>query len=177
MRARILVGLLTATLALGAAGCGSKGSSSSSSGSSGAAAASTSGSTSISNTKVKFVLHAGLAVGAFHHFILLPFKAGDFKHPLSHKLTILKAALAGLFTVHELKLALADAQADSLLKHLVAPITALQTAFGNITSKVKSGSIDDATLSQADSQFSQLESQASSAGASIKEQVPSSLGF
>lgn len=105
--------LLLVTLALAAAGCGS----SSSSNSSSAAAAGTSGSTSTSSTPnvgrlptVKFVLHAGLAFGAFHRYIYKPFKAGDFSGGiLKHKLTLVKAGLAGLFAYHELKLALKDA--------------------------------------------------------------------
>ena len=91
-------------------GCGS--SSSSSNGTAAALATTTTGSSSISHTKAKFVLHAGLGFGAFHRWIYKPLKAGDFAHPLSHKFTIVKGALAAGFVVHELKLALTDAQAD-----------------------------------------------------------------
>jgi hypothetical protein len=63
--------LLIVTLAFAAAGCGS----SSGSSSSGAAAAGSSGSQTTSSTPnverlptVKFVLHAGLAFGAFHRY-------------------------------------------------------------------------------------------------------------
>ncbi|MGA2013803.1 MAG: hypothetical protein ABSH51_25180 [Solirubrobacteraceae bacterium] len=38
-----------------------------------------------------------------------PLKAGDFSHPLLHKLTVVKAGVAGLYVYHELKLALGDA--------------------------------------------------------------------
>ena len=44
--------------------------------------------------KTKFVIHAGLAFGAFKHFIYDPWKAGDFKKLFSHKIALAKAALA-----------------------------------------------------------------------------------
>jgi hypothetical protein len=58
--------------------------------------------------KTKFALHAGLAFGAFHHFIYGPFKAGGL-HGVA---PLAKAGAAGLFTVHELKLAKADDHDD-----------------------------------------------------------------
>ncbi len=89
-RQRRLALVLVLVLALAAAGCGSKSSSSTS-------GTGTSGTTSqISHPKMKFLLHAGLAFGAFHHWIYLPAKAGDFAHPFLHKLTVIKAGLAGL---------------------------------------------------------------------------------
>ena len=102
-----LVAVVT-VLALAVTACGSSSSSSSSSAS---ASASTTATTKLAKTK--FVLHAGLAFGAFHRWIYKPAKAGDLSHPLEHKLTTVKAALAAAFVYHELKLALADAQAES----------------------------------------------------------------
>ena len=51
--------------------------------------------------KTRFLLHAGLAFGAFHHFIYNPFKAGDFTGPKKVS-TIAKAAVAGAFVYHEI---------------------------------------------------------------------------
>jgi hypothetical protein len=53
--------------------------------------------------KTKFVFHAGLAFGAFHHVIYGPFKAENFTHPLSHKAAVANAALAAKFVYHELE--------------------------------------------------------------------------
>src|SRR5436190_5979958 len=108
---------------IGAAGCGSSSSSSSSSAAAGATSSTTG---QIEHPKAKFVLHAGLAFGAFHRWIYKPAKAGELRHPLGHPLTAAKAALAAVFVYHEVKLALADAQSDPTLSKLVAPITALQ---------------------------------------------------
>ena len=173
------VTLLLVTLSLAAAGCGSSSSSSSSS----AASASSSGSqtTSASSTPnvgklptVKFVLHAGLAFGAFHRYLYKPFKAGDFSGGiLKHKLTLVKAGLAGLFAYHELKLAVKDAQASPKLSKLVAPITALGDKLKSIGSSVKSGKPDASALSSANGDITSLSGLASAAGVSVPDQIPS----
>jgi hypothetical protein len=103
------IAALSVIVVLGLAGltaCGS--SSSSSSGANGSAPATASQGGSTSFPKTKFLLHAGLAFGAFHHFIYKPFKAGQLTGGglFSHKLTKVEAGLAGLFAYHEVKLAL-----------------------------------------------------------------------
>ena len=174
------VTLLLVTLALAAAGCGS----SSSSSSSGAAGASSSGSqtTPAASTPnvgkaptVKFVLHTGLAFGAFHRWIYKPFKAGSFTggNLSKHKLAAVKAGLAGLFAYHELKLAVKDAQASPKLSKLVAPITALGAKLKSIGSSVKSGKPDASALSSANGDVTSLSGLASAAGVSVPDQIPS----
>lgn len=168
------VAVLLVTLALAAAGCGSSTSSS-------AAGASSSGSTSTSSTPnvgrlptAKFVLHAGLAFGAFHRWIYKPFKAGAFSGGLfKHKLTVLKAGLAGLFAYHELKLAVMDAQASPKLTKLVAPVTALADKIKSIGSSVKSGKPDASSLSSANGDITSVSGLASAAGISVPDQIPS----
>jgi hypothetical protein len=154
-------------LSFAVTGCGS---SSSSSSSSAPASASTTSTTKLAKTK--FVLHAGLAFGAFHRWIYKPAKAGDLTHPLQHKLTTLKAALAATFVYHELKLTLADAQANPTLSKLVAPITALQTKLHDLGGSVKSGGASAADVDGLDSTISSIKGLASSAGQPITEQTP-----
>ena len=74
----------------------------------------------------KFIFHAGLAFGAFHHFVYLPFKAGKFTHGsiFSKIKNYAEAGIAALFVYHEVKLALKDAQQNKVLKVLVSPLTA-----------------------------------------------------
>ena len=168
------VAVLLVMVALAAAGCGSSTSSS-------AAGASSSASTSASSTPnvgrlptAKFVLHAGLAFGAFHHWIYKPFKAGAFSGGLfKHKLTVLKAGLAGLFAYHELKLAVMDAQASPKLAKLVAPVTALAAKIKSIGSSVKSGKPDASSLSSANGDITSVSGLASAAGISVPDQIPS----
>jgi hypothetical protein len=167
-RAPCLVAVaLVAVLAL--SGCGS----SSSTGSSAAAGSSAPTATSTTHlAKTKFVLHAGLAFGAFHRWIYKPAKAGQLSHPLEHKLTTVKAALAAVFVYHELGLALKDAQADPTLSKLVAPITDLQNKLHGLAGSVKSGGASAGDVQGLDGVISSVKQQASSSGHTITEQTP-----
>jgi hypothetical protein len=169
MRYPVSLVAVLCVLALAVAACGSSKSSSSP-----AAAATPSPSTTSTThlAKTKFVLHAGLAFGAFHHWVYKPAKAGDLTHPLEHKLTTVKAALASAFVYHELKLALADAQADPTLSKLVAPITDLQNKLHGLAGSVKSGGATSADVAGLDSTVSSIKSQAAAAGQPITEQTP-----
>jgi hypothetical protein len=166
LRRYAVVGALVIAVAVFAVGCGS--SSSSGGGSTG------SGTTTGTHfAKTKFVLHAGLAFGAFHRWIYKPLKAGDFSHPFSHKLATLKAVAAGAFTYHELKLALSDAQADPTLSRLVAPVTALENKIKGLDSGLKSGNVDSSAINSANGSVGSIHSDAASAGQPINEQTPS----
>jgi len=156
--------LIVATLAL--AGCGS---SSSGSSSSGTTAAASSGGTGTA----RFILHAGLAFGAFHRYIYKPLKSGDLKNPLSHKLTALKAAAAAAFMVHEIKLASEAAQGSPTLQKLVAPLSALGAGVAAVVASAKGGSVNTSELEAGNSAIEAIKSQASGAGASILETAPS----
>jgi hypothetical protein len=174
VRYRITLLSVLVVFALALVGCGNSNSSSSAAtGGSGAAAGTTTTQTT-KFAKTKFVLHAGLAFGAFHRWIYKPAKAGTLLHPIEHPLTAAKAALAGAFVYHELKLALADAQADPTLSKLVAPVTALQDKFRTLAANIKSGGTSAADASGLASAISSIKDQAASAGQSITEQTPAS---
>jgi hypothetical protein len=117
----------------------------------------------------KFIFHAGLAFGAFHHFIYLPFKAGKFTSAgfLSKLKTYAEAGLAALFVYHEAKLALQDAQQNKALKLLVAPLTGLAAVFATIVAKVKAHGLDASTITSAQNSVTSVESQAK-----VSEAVP-----
>lgn len=166
--ARHLALVLALAGALAVAGCGSKSSSSSS------AAAGTSAQ-QISHAKTKFVLHAGLAFGAFHRWIYKPARAGDFSHPFLHKLTVVKAGLAGLFVYHELKLALQDARANRTLSKLVAPITALDNKMHSLAASIQGGHPDTNAITQSNGSINSLNQQASQAGQPVTDLTPSHL--
>jgi hypothetical protein len=167
MRYPVSLVALACLLALALTACGS---SSSSSATSAASAATTTSTTHLAKTK--FVLHAGLAFGAFHRWIYKPAKAGDLSHPLEHKFTTVKAALAAAFVYHELKLALADAQASPTLSKLVAPITDLENKLHGLAGSVKSGGASPADVAGLDSTVSSIKSQAAAAGQPISELTP-----
>jgi hypothetical protein len=168
-RRYLTVAALVIALALLAGACGSKSSSNT-----GAASPPATATTKTHLAKTKFVLHAGLAFGAFHRWIYKPLKAGELTHPLRHKLTTAKAALAAGFTYHELKLALADAQADPTLSRLVAPVTALQNKIKGLASGLHSGHVDSGQIDAANGSIGSIHSDAASAGHPITEQTPAS---
>jgi len=122
----------------------------------------------------KFIFHAGLAFGAFHHCIYLPFKAGRFTSGsiFSKLKNYVVAAGAALFIYHEAKLALADAQQNKVLKVLVTPLTAAVALFTAIVSKVKSHNLDASTMASAQGAVTSIESTAKGKGSPISEAIP-----
>ena len=154
--------------ALAVAGCGSGSSSTTSS----ATVAATTASASTSSGGVsaaKFVLHTGLAFGAFQRYIYKPIKAGDLQNPLSHKLTALKATAAAALMVHEIKLAVTAAQGSPALLKLVAPLSALAAG---VKSAVAAGTVSPTTLATGESVIESIKSQAAGAGVTIIEKAP-----
>lgn len=123
----------------------------------------------------KFIFHAGLAFGAFHHFIYEKFKNGDFTNVgfLTKIKNYIEAGLAAVFIYHEVKLALEDAQQNKVLKLLVTPLTAAVALFNKIVSEVKGHSLTSSTVNSSQSSVGSIESLASKAGSTIKEGVPS----
>jgi hypothetical protein len=168
----LLIGIVLTGL-VGLAGCGPK------SGSAAAASASASASAvpgaacqqvgSVSFDKTKFVLHAGLAFGAFHHFVYKPYKAGTLHGfgPLA------KAGLAGLFTVHELRLAKADAESSPTLCHLAAPFDQAGAAISAAVSKIKSGRATEADMDTLNNDVAAVQNGAQADGVPAPDQVPS----
>jgi hypothetical protein len=122
----------------------------------------------------KFIFHAGLAFGALHHFIYLPFEAGKFTSGsfLSKIKNYVEAAAAAVFVFHETGLALKDAEQNKILKTLVAPLTSVIALLNTVVSKVKGHSLDAATMSAAEKQVGSIETLAKGAGSPISEAVP-----
>ena len=166
MRTLFALSLCLAVL-FSATACGSSSGSSSASG--GAASSATAPGTHLAKTK--FVLHAGLAFGALHRYIYKPFKQGAFAGGvLHHKGATLKAALAGAFAYHEVKLALADARSSAILSKVLSPLLALQTGLRSLTSGLRHGKVDPAGIESANSSAAQASSASASAGQPIRDQ-------
>jgi hypothetical protein len=175
MHTRRLIALaLIAMIALVGAGCGSKAGTSSGSAPN-APATQTTPSTHFAKTK--FVLHAGLAFGAFHRYIYKPFKAGKFSGGLlHHKLATVKAALAAAFAYHEVKLALVDARSSKILSTLLAPLLALQTKLSSLTGRFKHGGADPAAIQTAQSATDTIAAGSARAGQPVSDLPTPSLG-
>ena len=117
------------------------------------------GSGKIHFATTKFVLHSGLAFGAFHHFIYTPLKAGDFKHPLQHKGEVVKAGLAAVFAVHELKIAYKDAKASKLLSKLAGSLGALEAKLAALGGGLKLGQLNAGDITSVNSDIASITSQ------------------
>ncbi len=123
--------------------------------------------------KTKFAIHAGLAFGAFHRWIYKPIRAGDLRHPLSHKATLIKAGLASAFVYHELKLAAADVRSSPTLSKLFSPLTAAADKIKSLKSSITSGSVNESDIDNINSQLGNIGSTASANGQPITESTPS----
>lgn len=165
-----LLPVLLVLLALAVAGCGSSSSSDSASTATTAKIATVAGPTHLATAK--FVLHAGLAFGAFHRYIYKPLRAGDFKSLLHHKLAVLKATAAATFVVHELGLASVDAKASPSLRKLASQLTLLSAGFGAALTKLKSGHFNPLEIETASSVIESIERAAAAGGATITESSP-----
>lgn len=171
---RLIVALtLSCALLAGATACGGDGTTRDT-----AAVAATATPTSSSSiekqklAKTRFVANAGLAAGATYQWIVKPWKAGKFKKGAKGRtLALAKAGLAGTFAYNRLKAASRNAQGDPTLSRAVAPLTAAIDGLKNLPSKLRKG--DDSAASSFDDVITKVKGAGKSAGAEVKDQVPS----
>lgn len=97
----------------------------------------------ISFAKTKFLLHAGLATGAFHRWIYKPFRAGSFKSGAPGRTAALaKAAATALFVYHELKVAGEDAKCDGpALRKIASPFSSAASALSSLKGAISGGNL------------------------------------
>lgn len=127
--------------------------------------------------KTKFVLHTGLAFGAFHRYLYKPFRAGTFTTGTKiHRVVVFaKAGAAALFIKREVRLAIVDVKANpTLCKTLAAPLTALGDGISGAVTKLKGG--DTTAVEDVQKSVTSIESAASSGGAAITEDPNASIG-
>jgi hypothetical protein len=118
--------------------------------------------------KTRFALHAGLALGAFHRYIYKPLRSGGFKAGAEkRKRTFLKAAVAGAFALHELKVAKGFAIANPTLCKAVEGVSA---KFASLTGKLKSGTATPADLEAGKNAIGNLQHDATKTGYGFQEQ-------
>jgi hypothetical protein len=128
-------------------------------------------------TKTRFLLHAGLAIGAFRHFVYVPFKAGKFNSGAPGRVKSLAiAGAAALYAYHELKVAKGFAEADKTLCKLVAPIDQLSARLSSLGASLKSGHLDQAGINGAAQNVASFKGSSTKLGAPITETVPPSVG-
>jgi hypothetical protein len=125
--------------------------------------------------KTRFVLHAGLAFGAFHRYLYRPYEAGTFsKGAHGRILTFVKAGAAAVFIEHEIRLTAGDVQADpTLCKLIAAPLRSLSADVSGAVGQLRGG--NTAGVLGAQSNLGSITSLARSHGASIVDQAAPSL--
>jgi hypothetical protein len=118
----------------------------------------------------KFLLHMGLAFGAFHRYIYKPLRAGALRSGAPHRLaTLAKGALAAAFIVHELRIARQDALASDQLRPLLVKLDNLETRIKGLIPGLKSGSASPGAINRASGVTNALGSQSSGLGAHIHD--------
>jgi hypothetical protein len=156
-------------LAAGTAGCGTK------------TVAVTSASGSVTTrtvpnvhfAKTKFVLHVGLAFGAFHRYVYEPYRAGAFRSGAQGRVkALLKAASGAVFAVHELKTARDDALSDSRLRPLAEKVEGLLGRLTSLGGALKHGVLHPAEIASAAAAVTSLGAASGGLGATIKEVAP-----
>ena len=119
--------------------------------------------------KTKFVLHTGLAFGAFHRYLYKPYQAGTFKSGANGRITaFIKGGLAALFIKREIRLASEDVKANpTLCKAIAAPLGKLGDTVQAAFDKLKSG--DASGVTDANTAISGVEGTSKKDGVDITE--------
>jgi hypothetical protein len=123
--------------------------------------------------KTKFIVNAGLAFGAFHRYILKPYRAGSFrKGAPGRKTAFVKAGVAGLFAYNRLKAARKDAQASDSLRPLVDRMDRAIRQLKSLATNLKGGSLSPGALLGVGAGIAGITGAAKSLGVNVKDRTP-----
>lgn len=165
--------LLSCAVLVGTTACG--GGKESKTASSSASPSGTSSAEAQKFAKTRFVANAGLAAGATYQWIVKPYRAGKFKKGADGRtLALVKAGLAGGFAYNRLKAAVVNAKGDPLLSKAVAPLTAGIESLKGLGSKLRKGEAGAGDIGAFESVISGIKDAGRSAGAEVKDKVPTS---
>lgn len=171
---RLLI-LLLAVLALVLSACGDETKTVTEKGSSGEATTRTV--PNVRFAKTKFLVHSGLAFGAFHRYILKPYKAGKLKKGAPGRTkALVKAGVAGAFAAHEVKQARRAALSDDTLRPLVSRVDGVIARLGPLAAALKGGSLNPADLAGAAAAVESLSKASEDKGAPIRDRAVPTLG-
>lgn len=120
--------------------------------------------------KTRFVLHAGIAFGAFHRYIYKPYRAGSFKPGAPERTKALaKAGATALLVAYEIKQARDAAKDDPTLCKYVGSLDALSGLATSLAPGLNGGTFDPTKLLDLNQWIEDLKSRSSSAGTAIPE--------
>jgi hypothetical protein len=125
--------------------------------------------------KSKFVLHSGLAFGAFHRYLYKPFRAGTFQSGAHGRtIALVKAGAAALFIKREARLTYEDVQANpTLCRSIGQPMQQIGDKVQDAVDGLRHG--DFSAISVLEGAIGGVESKSSSAGTPIQENDNPSL--
>ncbi|MBB5295759.1 hypothetical protein E5F05_02340 (plasmid) [Deinococcus metallilatus] len=99
--------------------------------------------------KTRFAAHLGVAYYAFHHWVLTPYRAGQFASGAAGRTgRLVKGGLALLFAAHEVNVAekIAHSSKDPLLQRLDGALVSLKSSFTDLGSQLRAGQLNPAAL-------------------------------
>lgn len=167
-RRALLIAVLAATVGAGVAACGGDSKSRASVASSTAHPPSRPA-TATDVASARFLIHADLAVGAFHHFISGPYRAGALGRSAGHEPARATAAAAALFARRELILAASDVKRSPTLQTLFVPVTLLASKLAALSDALAGGRYRSADIEAASASVAQITAISTAAGAPIKD--------
>lgn len=120
--------------------------------------------------KTRFVLHAGVAFGAFHRYIYKPYRAGAFKPDApDRKKALAKAGASALVVAVEVKQARDAAKDDPTLCKYVGSLDSLSGIATSLAPGLTGGTFDPTKLLDLNKRIEDFKSSSSSAGTTIPE--------
>jgi hypothetical protein len=112
---------------------------------------------------------AGLAFGAFHHFIYDPFKAGLLRRSPTHKLALARAATAARSAYEELRGAAADIRSSPSLRALFAPLTLIADKLSLLHTQLQTGTFAPTDIEAVEADIVQVGSASQASSQPIRE--------
>jgi hypothetical protein len=120
--------------------------------------------------KTQFVLHTGLAIGAFRRYIYKPSRAGAFAPGAEGRTVALaKAAAAGAFTANEVRLARNAALSDDTLRGVGDKLGVVGDQLKRFVPGLEDGKIDAGDVASIAAQLGGVTELAKSLGVSVPE--------
>lgn len=121
--------------------------------------------------KTRFVADAAIAAGVFKHWVYTPYQQGAFSKGAKGRVTsMVKAGIASAFALNRLNAAKQNAEGSPLLCNLtIGPITKFTSAISNLVHKGKSGTIDPADVTSANSVLTEFRSASTKGGAGFQD--------
>ncbi len=170
---QLAITLACGVLALGAVGCGDKTKEITTTNSSGQAVTQTV--PAVHFAKTKFVLHGGLAYGAFHRYIYKPYEAGSFKKGApKRKRSIAKAVAATAFIAHELRQMNRAALSDDRLRPIAQKVGTIIPSIASLAAALRGGNFG--TLDTIKKGLDGIVGDAAAAGVTIPQDKAPAIG-